>query len=216
MKMKSLVAVTALLASMAMAPGAYAAVIFSDNFDSTPDQLNQFSFSNWTVTAGSVDVIGNSPTPNFYNFYPGQGNYVDLNGSTDQNGQLSSKTVFGAGTYTLSFLLGGSTGGAGGVDSSSKTTLITLGSFSASITLAPNAGLTSDSFTFSTTGGNLVFTSLAGGNPNVGNILDNVQVSAVPELATWAMMLLGFAGIGFVAYRRTRNGLRSEMSAGTS
>jgi hypothetical protein len=28
------------------------------------------------------------------------------------------------------------------------------------------------------------------------------SVSAVPEPSTWAMMLLGFAGIGFVAYRR--------------
>jgi hypothetical protein len=26
--------------------------------------------------------------------------------------------------------------------------------------------------------------------------------SAVPEPATWAMMILGFAGIGFMAYRR--------------
>jgi hypothetical protein len=25
---------------------------------------------------------------------------------------------------------------------------------------------------------------------------------AVPEPSTWAMMLLGFAGIGFIAYRR--------------
>jgi hypothetical protein len=28
--------------------------------------------------------------------------------------------------------------------------------------------------------------------------------SPVPELATWAMMVLGFAGIGFMSYRRTR------------
>jgi hypothetical protein len=28
------------------------------------------------------------------------------------------------------------------------------------------------------------------------------QVSAVPEPSTWAMMLLGFAGVGFIAYRR--------------
>jgi len=28
------------------------------------------------------------------------------------------------------------------------------------------------------------------------------QVSAVPEPTTWAMMLLGFAGVGFIAYRR--------------
>jgi hypothetical protein len=30
------------------------------------------------------------------------------------------------------------------------------------------------------------------------------SVAPVPEPATWAMMLLGFAGVGFVAYRRKR------------
>jgi len=32
--------------------------------------------------------------------------------------------------------------------------------------------------------------------------IENVNVSAVPEPSTWAMLLLGFAGIGFLAYRR--------------
>jgi hypothetical protein len=32
--------------------------------------------------------------------------------------------------------------------------------------------------------------------------LDTFTVTAVPEPSTWAMMLLGFAGIGFIAYRR--------------
>jgi PEP-CTERM motif-containing protein len=32
-------------------------------------------------------------------------------------------------------------------------------------------------------------------------------VSAVPEPSTWAMMLIGFAGIGLVAYRRQRRAL---------
>jgi hypothetical protein len=27
-------------------------------------------------------------------------------------------------------------------------------------------------------------------------------VTGVPEVSTWAMMLLGFAGVGFMAYRR--------------
>jgi hypothetical protein len=31
-------------------------------------------------------------------------------------------------------------------------------------------------------------------------------VSTVPEPSTWAMMLLGFAGIGFMAYRRNQKG----------
>jgi PEP-CTERM motif len=31
-------------------------------------------------------------------------------------------------------------------------------------------------------------------------------VSAVPEPSTWAMMILGFFGVGFMAYRRKQNG----------
>lgn len=34
--------------------------------------------------------------------------------------------------------------------------------------------------------------------------LDSITVSAVPEPSTWAMMMLGFAGLGFLAYRRSR------------
>jgi hypothetical protein len=30
----------------------------------------------------------------------------------------------------------------------------------------------------------------------------NASVGAVPEPSTWAMMILGFAGVGFMAYRR--------------
>lgn len=30
----------------------------------------------------------------------------------------------------------------------------------------------------------------------------DVRVGSVPELSTWAMMILGFAGVGFIAYRR--------------
>ena len=30
----------------------------------------------------------------------------------------------------------------------------------------------------------------------------NANISAVPEPSTWAMMILGFAGVGFMAYRR--------------
>jgi hypothetical protein len=40
---------------------------------------------------------------------------------------------------------------------------------------------------------NITFNQPLGGNGNVG---------AVPEPSTWAMLLIGFAGIGFMAYRR--------------
>ncbi|MDR3464470.1 MAG: PEPxxWA-CTERM sorting domain-containing protein [Xanthobacteraceae bacterium] len=34
-------------------------------------------------------------------------------------------------------------------------------------------------------------------------VIDGGTVAAVPEPSTWAMMILGFAGVGFMAYRRT-------------
>jgi len=36
-------------------------------------------------------------------------------------------------------------------------------------------------------------------------VAGNLSVSTVPEPSTWAMMILGFCGLGFVAYRRKQN-----------
>ena len=49
--------------------------------------------------------------------------------------------------------------------------------------------------------------NILGGNSGV---LVTLSVTAVPEPATWAMMILGFLGMGFVAYRRknTQGALR--------
>jgi hypothetical protein len=35
--------------------------------------------------------------------------------------------------------------------------------------------------------------------------VSNFAVSAVPEASTWAMMMLGFLGLGFLGYRRSSN-----------
>jgi hypothetical protein len=35
--------------------------------------------------------------------------------------------------------------------------------------------------------------------------LDDVNVAAVPEVSTWIMMILGFAGLGFATYRRRQS-----------
>lgn len=179
--------------------------MFQDNFNTTTTQgLNQNVFDNWNVVSGSVDVIGDDGS---YDYFPvGHGNYVDLNGSSGQQGAITTKASFAAGTYSVSFDLAGSQGGSGNVDpvfAHTTKILFSIGGVTQELTLDPTAGFTTYTFLFTTTGeGQLTFRDLPGGNNNVGNILDNVTVTAVPEPSTWAMMILGFLGVGFMAYRR--------------
>ena len=60
--------------------------------------------------------------------------------------------------------------------------------------------------------GNEIFSKLATA-PSDSNFkgVSFAPVAAVPETSTWAMMLLGFAGLGYAGYRRTWKG--STMAA---
>jgi hypothetical protein len=40
-----------------------------------------------------------------------------------------------------------------------------------------------------------------------GTITAGAAITAVPELSTWAMMMLGFGGLGFAAYRRNKGAI---------
>ena len=95
-----------------------------------------------------------------------------------------------------------------------KTTTITLGDWSTSLTLDSSAPYTLYTYDVVTTGGQLSFADDDAGNQAIGNVLDNVSLSSatsatqsvadpVPELSTWGMILLGFAGLAHAAYRRT-------------
>jgi hypothetical protein len=68
-------------------------------------------------------------------------------------------------------------------------------------------GWMTQSFTYTATGTSEVLSFLAQGTPNglpPVALLDGVSLTAVPEPASWAMMLVGFAGLGFAGYRRTK------------
>jgi hypothetical protein len=54
---------------------------------------------------------------------------------------------------------------------------------------------------------------LLGGNPDVGSFLVYSQLAAVPELPTWAMLLVGLAGLGFAALGRAQIRRRATSSA---
>lgn len=184
---------TAAVLALAVSSQVQASVVFSDDFESYPLQLNAPMTPNWTVTNGTVDVIG-SPPP-FFDFLPGNGHYVDLAGSTGAFGLLSTVSSFAAGNYTLSFAL------AGTQRSPDNTTRISLGNWSTSLSPLASDPFTTYTFSFTTTGGVLSFQD-SGPAGNEGNLLDNVVLSAVPEPSTWALMIAGFTVVGFGLRRR--------------
>jgi hypothetical protein len=68
------------------------------------------------------------------------------------------------------------------------------------------ATLVADNYAHSTAGqyANIGDTSAYVSDHGLTNVNYAFVVTAVPEPSTWAMMILGFAGIGFMAYRRSR------------
>jgi hypothetical protein len=180
-KFNSLVVVAALVA---LSSTVNAQVLLSDSFNSENGgvgQLNYNSFANWNVansssTGGTVDLIGNG----FFDFYPGNGLYIDLDGSGNGvPGLLQSKTTFTFDTgvnYTLSFDLAGS---ARGVDDHVD---VTLGSILNQVLFLPSSqGYTLFTYNFtvsSDTSAALSFQNVELGD--VGAILDNVDLSGSP------------------------------------
>jgi hypothetical protein len=203
---KALIVGGALAASLGLAQSASAAVVLSDNFNSDPQQLNDSGDSVFASLAGasnaSTDIVSNGAP--YFLCAPGQGDCVDLDGSTGNGnnpaGILQSKALIGAGTYTLSFDLQGNGRGA-----PAQTTVVSLGSTAiASINLGSDAPYTPYSYTFTTAGGNLTFTE-QGPSDQQGNVLDNVVLSTgVPEPASWLLMLTGLGGLGVMTRSRRR------------
>jgi hypothetical protein len=201
--MKKLPAALIGLMLILCAPAIQAAVVFSDNFNAEnggTGVLNYNGFANWSVSGGTVDLIGNG----FFDFYPGNGLYVDLDGSTSRAGLLTSSPAFSlaAGSYTLQFALGGSQRG------DSNTVRVVLGSlYSESFTLASADPLTLITRTIvvgGPTSASLDFQN--SGGDNLGAILDNVSLSTtgVPEPAGITLMALGLTGLGMIRRRPSR------------
>jgi hypothetical protein len=169
------------------------------------------SFQGWTVKPGTnVDIVNPSGIGAWgASAYAGS-QILDLVGYGNTGGiQQKFTTVFGQ-TYAFSFAYAnnpgstGNTGAAADFHIFGASPLLTdavfhIGSTNGDLHWSVYTGtFVADS---ATTG--LRFNTTFGGG-NGGILLDAVTVSAVPEASTWIMMLIGFAGIGFAAYRRAK------------
>jgi len=185
-------------AILALSAGAQAAPVFSDNFDANAGELNAVP-AGWTVTGGTVDIIGSGTN---WDYIPGSGKFIDLDGSTNQPGLLarSFNTIAGM-TYTATFDLAGNHV-VGYPDN--DTVAVSFGTASQSYSnFAKNQGWTTFTLNFTAaTTGSTVLSFKNSGSDNVGLLLDNVNVAAVPEPGEWAMMLAGLGIVGFMARRR--------------
>jgi hypothetical protein len=180
-----------------------AATIFTDDFDADPLALNA-SPINWDVTGGTVDVIGGNPT-GYFDFYPGNGNYLDMNGSTGAEGVIQTKGILGLVSgkeYALSFSYGtNSSPGAFPV----KLTF-GLGSLLQTLQILAQPGtlqLVTYTFVYDGSGDFISFADTSGSpGDNGGPVLDNVLLSAVPLPGAGLMLLAGLAGLAGLRRRK--------------
>lgn len=191
-------------------------VIFSDDFNSENggnQALNYNSFANWNVTDGTVDLLGAGVFAGACIAAGGAPVCVDLDGSTNDAGIMTTKTSFSflAGqTYDLTFDL------AGSPSSDNNTVLIEVEIVPLSLTSITVLG--GEPFSTRTitvmplvdATGPISFENLGG--DNIGALLDNVVLSlrteeVVPEPAAAVLAATGLFGV--FAFRGRRLGRRA-------
>ena len=186
---------------------AQAAVIFQDSFSTT------LSNTNW-ATIGNAQIVA----------APGGGNALNFR-ATQAGGDLLSTIIAGSGpgTYNMSFQYfcasaecGGYVGLIPGLDATStlpstagtdQWLIADSNTYFTPFKIINNGGWTNVSFNFKVTspgafGLKLEDFNQAGGNIPGDAYFRDLTVSSVPEPSTWAMIILGFVGMGFIARRR--------------
>jgi choice-of-anchor C domain-containing protein len=161
---------------------------------------NSTTITGWTVTGNSVDYIGNYWTAQNLS------RSIDLNGGAQGGIQQTFDTVAGI-LYNVSFWLAGNPDGA----PITKTVLVgATGAANASYTFNStgfdkvNMGWQNYTYSFLATGSSTTLSFASQDAGAFGAVLDNVSVTAMPEPAVWATMLLGFGLVGGLMRRRSR------------
>lgn len=211
MKLLNVIALTA-LGTMALGAKSQAAtVLFSDDFNSDTLALNGTP-TGWKVTSGTVDIIGKNGVTTLFDLLPGNGGYIDMDGSTMHQGTMRTVQTFNfvpGQTYTLSYQLAGSQRSWSTPDRVRALFRDTGGNLVPNTrqvtSLAYSTGFTTftESFTVSApVTARLIFAAVSRVSDNAGLLLDNVKLTAVPLPGAALLMLSGLAGLGAFARRR--------------
>jgi len=194
-------------AAIVATSSAFAAVnLISDGDFSVPNTNGSFvnggtSFQGWTTFAANGIEIGATALYGLPCISTGCQN-LELDGNT---WGIDSYTVTGltAGQrYTLSYDYGvRNTGGPSSATTTFGGVLLTTDG------VGSGTGWHFDSFTVIAASAteDLVLTAAHTGTPSFGNEYTNFSLTAAPEPSTWAMMLAGFAFLGYAGYRGRRS-----------
>lgn len=197
----------ALATAMAAAP-AHAAIVFQSTFESVPGGPSFGTYTNVQTADGWNATDANHPIE-LQNHVAGapqspDGGNVFVELDSTQNSSMSR--VIDAGTYLLSFLYSprpGVPANSNGIEVlldgvllAPPGTVTDVGGGSTNWSL-----ITSNEFTV---GANTTLTFRAvGTSESYGGYVDNITLTAVPEPASWAMLIAGFGLIGMALRRRT-------------
>ena len=205
------VVLSAAMAAGLMAAGAAGAATFTNGSfeNATVDPGAGFvtlgggstAIDGWVVQPDSIDYIGGY-------WQPEDGaRSIDLSGNAPGGISQTFDTILGR-SYLVTFFLAGNPDG--GTGAKLALTSATGGPVQTDIfTVTPsdsraNMGWQQYTYRFTATGAATTLTFSSATPTPYGPALDNVSVAAVPEPAEWALMLVGFGGLGAVARRRRR------------
>ncbi len=126
-------------------------------------------------------------------------------GNVDNSGYLEQTVSLAAGTYVLTYDVGAFGGGMQSLTAQVNGSTATV---TATADNDTDTQFTAYHLDFLSTVApvTLMFNAASGGSgDNIDVILDNVSIAAVvPEPSTWAMMAIGFAGLGLAGLRASR------------